>query len=453
MSLVPSPSWLNTGDNAWQLTSATLVGLMSVPGLVVLYGGIVKKKWAINSAFMAFYAFAVVLIVWMLWAYNMSFGKPWLNVGKLGAFIGHPGQITSAWNEEKQAIIPSAAGGMPPLGYGMATLVYFQFVFAAITPIILAGSVLGRMNFKAWMIFVPLWTTFVYTIGAYSLWGGGWLGSLGVVDYSGGYVIHLAAAASGFTAAAVIGPRLKRDREVFPPNSLLITLVGAGLLWLGWSGFNGGDPYFANADAGAAVLNTHVTTAVSLLVWLMLDVFTFGKPSVLGAVNGMIAGLVAITPAAGYINGLEAIILGIFSGALPWLTWNKLGKTKLFAKVDDTLGVIHTHGVAALIGGLGVGVMADPKMVEYLATGKDSAVSVTGWYFGNFHQLVLQFYGAAFIIVLNVVGTFILLKLIGLVVPLRMDDEMLAMGDEAAHGEEAYAIFADGARGVPVMGD
>ena len=152
----------------------------------------------------------------------------------------------------------------------MATLVYFQFVFAAITVIILAGSVLGRMSFMAWVIFCPVWMTLSYTVGAFSLWGGGWLASMGVVDFSGGYVIHLAAATSGFVAAAMVGPRLQQDREHFPPNSLLITLVGGGILWLGWNGFNGGDPYFANADAGAAVLNTNTATACAVLVWTLL---------------------------------------------------------------------------------------------------------------------------------------------------------------------------------------
>jgi Amt family ammonium transporter len=447
-------NWLDTGDNAWQLTAATLVGLMSIPGLALLYGGAVKKKWAINSAFMVFYAFSACLVVWVLWAYNMSFGKGWLVMPGTGGnfFLGHPCPTTSAYNLEKEAIIPSAAGGMPALGYGMATMVYFQFVFAAITPIILAGAILGRMSFKAWVIFVPCWTTFIYSVGAYSLWGGGWLGQMGVVDYSGGYVIHLASAFSGFTAAAVIGPRLARDRESFHPNSLLITLAGAGLLWLGWSGFNGGDPFTVNVDAGAAVLNTHTATAVALLVWVILDVFAYGKPSVLGAVNGMITGLVAITPAAGYVNGIGAIILGVFAAALPWMTWNWLGKTGIFRKVDDTLGVIHTHGVAALVGGIGTGILADPGMIEYFATGKDSAFSVTGWYYGNFHQVILQLYGAAFIIVYNVVGTFILLKVIGLFVKLRFDEETLLIGDDAVHGEEAYAIFADGQK-VPVMGD
>jgi Amt family ammonium transporter len=451
MALIPSPAWLDTGNNAWQMTSATLVGLMSVPGLAVLYGGAVKKKWAINSAFMVFYAFAAVLIVWVLWAYNMSFGPHWLHVGK-DWFLGTPEPTASAADLEKQAIIPDAAAGMPPLTFPMSTMVYFQFVFAAITVIILAGAILGRVSFKAWMIFVPLWMTFIYTIGAFSLWGGGWLGQLGVVDYSGGYVIHLTAAASGYTAAAVIGPRLARDRESFHPNSLLITLIGAGLLWLGWNGFNGGDPYFANMDSSAAVLNTNVATAAALLTWLAMDVMAFSLPSVLGAVNGMICGLVAITPAAGYINAYEAIILGIVAAFLPWLTWNKLGKMGFMRKVDDTLGVIHTHGVAALVGGIGTGILANPHMIEYMATGKDSAVNVTGWLYGNFHQVILQIYGAAFIVVVNVIGTFILLKLIGLVVPLRMDEEMLKMGDEAAHGEEAYAIYADGQK-VPVMGD
>jgi Amt family ammonium transporter len=445
-------NWLDTGDNAWQLTAATFVGIMSIPGLALLYGGAVKKKWAVNSAFMVFYAFSAVLMVWVLWAYNMSFGKPWFQVpGGLGAFIGHPNPTTSAYNMEKEAIIPSAASAMPALGYGQATMVYFQFVFAAITPIILLGAILGRVSFKAWMIFVPLWTTFIYSVGAYSLWGGGWLGSMGVVDYSGGYVIHLASACSGFTAAAIIGPRLARDRESFQPNNLLITLAGAGLLWLGWSGFNGGDPFTANADAGVGVLNTHTATAAALLTWVAMDVLAYGKPSVLGAVNGMITGLVAITPAAGYVNGTGAIILGVAAAALPWMTWNWLGKTKLFRKVDDVLGVIHTHGVAALVGGIGTGILADPNMIEWYGTNKD-AVSVTGAWYGNPHQVLLQIYGAAFIIVYNVIGTFILLKLIGLFVPLRMDDETLLIGDDAIHGEEAYAIFADGQK-IPVLGD
>jgi ammonium transporter, Amt family len=446
MALTPSPQWLDSGNNAWQLAAATFVGLQSIPGLTVLYGGIVKKKWAINSAFMSMYAFASVLVVWVLFDYNMAFGPGWLSLfGQ--TFLGTPGLATSAAFTLGQATVPEAASGMPALTFPMATLMYFQFVFAAITVIILAGSLLGRMNFTAWMIFCPVWMTLVYTVGAFCLWGGGWLAGLGVADFSGGYVIHLAAGTSGFVAAAVIGPRLQADRDNFPPNSLLITLVGAGILWIGWNGFNGGDPYFANADAGAAVLNTNTATAVGLLVWTLMDKMAYGKPSVLGAVNGMIAGLVAITPAAGYVDGWGAIIIGIAAGIIPWLSMNKLQKTRLMMKVDDTLSVFSTHGVAGLTGGLLVGILANPDMLMYIGTDKDApGVSITGLLYGDhsLSQLWLQAAGAAFIIVYNAIATYIILKVIGMIVPLRMDEATLKVGDDAVHGETAYAIGVEG---------
>src|ERR1700690_3191888 len=435
MALVPSPAWLDTGNNAWQLAAATFVGFQSIPGLMVLYGGVVKKKWAINSAFMSLYAFASVLVVWILFDYNMAFGPQWF------PFLGKPMLATSAAFTTGQAIVPAAAAGMPALTFPMATLIFFQFVFAAITLIILAGSVLGRMSFKAWVIFVSVWMTLVFTVGAFSLWGGGWLGSMGVADFSGGYVIHLAAGTSGFVAAAMVGPRLQADRDHFPPNSLLITLVGAGILWLGWNGFNGGDPYFANADAGAAVLNTNTATAVALLVWTLMDKMAYGKPSVIGAVNGMIAGLVAITPAAGYVDGWGAIIIGLCAGIIPWLAMNKLQKSSLMMKVDDTLSVFSTHGVAGLMGGLLVGILANPDMLQYIGTDKEApGINVTGWLYGNAPQLLLQVYGAAFIIVYNAIATFIILKVISFIVPLRMDEATLKVGDDAVHGETAYAI-------------
>jgi Amt family ammonium transporter len=444
MALVPSPQWLDTGDNAWQLAAATFVGLQSIPGLVVLYGGIVKKKWAINSAFMAMYAFASVLVVWVLFDYNMAFGHAWLSIAGQ-TFLGEPGLATSAAFTLGQATVPEAASGMPPMAFPMATLVYFQFVFAAITVIILAGSVLGRMSFAAWMIFCPVWMTLVYTVGAFSLWGGGWLAGLGVADFSGGYVIHLAAASSGFIAAWVVGPRLQADRDNFPPNSLLVTLIGAGILWIGWNGFNGGDPYFANADAGAAVLNTNTATAVALLVWTILDKMAYGKPSVLGAVNGMIAGLVAITPGAGYVDGWGAIAIGVVAGIVPWFSMNKLQKTSFMMKVDDTLSVFSTHGVAGLFGGLLVGIFANPDMLQYIGTDKEApGVSVTGMLYGNAGQLLTQAEGALFIIVYNVIATFIILKVIGFIVPLRMDEATLKVGDDAVHGETAYAIGTEG---------
>ena len=282
-------------------------------------------------------------------------------------------------------------------------------------------------------------------MGAFSLWGGGWLASMGVADFSGGYVIHLAAGTSGFVAAAMVGPRLLADREHFPPNSLLITLAGAGILWLGWNGFNGGDPYFANADAGAAVMNTNTATAVALLVWTLMDKMAYGKPSIIGAVNGMIAGLVAITPGAGYVDGWGAIIIGICAGIIPWFSMNKFQKTKLMMKVDDTLSVFSTHGIAGLMGGLLVGILANPDMLMYIGTEKDApGVSITGLLYGNPGQLLLQVEGAAFIIVYNVIATFIILKVISFITPLRMDEATLKVGDDAVHGETAYAIGTEG---------
>ncbi len=434
-----SVAWLNTGDNAWQLTAATIVGLQSVPGLVVLYGGVVKKKWAINSAFMSLYAFAAVLIAWLLWAYNMGFGPEWTS------FVGMPHPIAAMGDELKQALIPASN---TTAAFPMSTMVYFQFVFAAITLIIMAGALLGRMNFKAWMVFVPLWLTFSYTVGAFSLWGGGWLQTMGVIDYSGGYVIHLSAGIAGFVAAAMVGPRLARDRENFQPNNVLMMLVGAGILWLGWNGFNGGDPYAASRDAGVAVLNTNVATAMSLLVWTMMDIWYFKKPSVIGAVQGMITGLVAITPAAGVVSGYGALIIGIFSGLIPWISMNIAGKRlSLFRKIDDTLGVFHTHAMAGLLGGILTGILATKTGCAAFGLSNPG-----GGIDGNWHQVLLQLYGAGFIILLNVVVTYVLLKVISFFIPLRMSEEDMLIGDDAAHGEEAYALFGDGER-KPVLGD
>eukprot|EP00850_Spirogloea_muscicola_P025057 SM002098S06358 [mRNA] locus=s2098:332:1730:- [translate_table: standard] len=313
-----SEDYLDRGDNAWQLTAATFVGLQSIPGLMILYGGIVKKKWAVNSAFMVLYAFSAVLICWVGWGYKFAFGNQWFPLW------GKPGPAVGASYYMSQAYLPAAN---ITAAYPQATQIYFQFVFAAITLILIAGALLGRMNFLAWMLFVPLWFTFSYTIGAFSVWGGGFLFKWGVLDWAGGYV----------------GPRLARDRERFPPNNILLVLAGAGMLWLGWNGFNGGAPYAANAvrclfpllspghqcfefrthtsstkssrnAAGAdtrsttpltpqiaavAVLNTNIACAFSILTWTACDIFYFGKPSVIGAVQGLITGLVVITPGAG----------------------------------------------------------------------------------------------------------------------------------------------------------
>jgi Amt family ammonium transporter len=232
-------------------------------------------------------------------------------------------------------------------------------VFAAITLVIMAGGFLCRMNFLAWMVFVPLWLTLSYTVGAFSLWGGGFLAKMGVIDYSGGYVIHLSSGTAGFVGAYWIGPRLEKDRYENRPNNLLLVLVGAGILWIGWNGFNGGDPYAANADAGAAVLNTNICTAMSSLTWMLMDLVFHKKPAIIGLVQGMITGLVAITPAAGVVTGWGAIVIGLMSGSVPWVTMNIVGKRlAFFRNIDDCLGVFHTHAVAGFLGGFLVGLFA-----------------------------------------------------------------------------------------------
>ncbi|OQU85097.1 hypothetical protein SORBI_3004G173200 [Sorghum bicolor] len=315
-------------------------------------------------------------------------------------------------------------------------------MFASITVIILAGSLLARMNIKAWMAFVPLWITFSYTVSAFSLWGGGFLFQWGVIDYSGGYVIHLSSGIAGLTAAYWVGPRSASDRERFPPNNILLVLAGAGLLWLGWTGFNGGDPYAANIDSSMAVLNTHICASTSLLMWTLLDVFFFGKPSVIGAVQGMITGLVCITPGAGLVQGWAAIVMGILSGSIPWYTMMVLHKKWSFMqRIDDTLGVFHTHAVAGLLGGTTTGLFAEPVLCNLFLSIQESRGAFYGGDGGS--QFGKQIAGALFVIAWNIVITSIICVLIGLVLPLRISDEQLLIGDDAVHGEEAYAIWAE----------
>jgi len=425
-----TPPWLDTGDNAWQLTAASLVGLQSVPGLVIMYAGMMKRKWAINSAFMAFYAFAMTLVCWTIWVYNEAFGHQML------PFVGKPGPILNIDDEINQSVL-WAADGLAQ-NFPMSTMVYFQFVFAAITLVITAGAFLGRMNFLAWCLYVPLWLTFSYGVGAFSLWGGGFLWQMGVIDYSGGYVIHVSSGTAGWIGSYWIGPRTHKDRLDNRPNNVLIALAGAGILWIGWNGFNGGDPYAASTDAGAAVLNTNLCTAVSLLTWVLCDVIYFKKPSVIGACQGMITGLVAITPAAGVVAGWGAIILGLCSGSIPWLSMNIFARNNRFLHhFDDTLGVFHTHLVAGFIGGFLTGIFA--------TIDGNAAFGLTtpgGAIYRDGKQVWLQIVGFLFVFGWNLVWTSLIMLFIKYVcrIPLRMSEEQLAAGDELVHGEAAYAF-------------
>jgi len=374
--------------------------------------------------------------------------------------VGKPGQILNSVGEQGQAV--SAANTAVPFHFPTDSLAYFQFVFAAITPLLFLGSVLGRIKFSAWCLLVPLWSTFVYGIDAFLLWGGGYFAQEGAVDFSGGFVIHMSAGVSGFVAAWCLGPRLARDRQHALPNNLVMAAVGAGILWLGWNGFNGGDPYYAGADAAAAVVNTNLATACGVITWMAMDgwLSKARKPTFLGGVNGMICGLVGITPCAGFVNGWGAIAVGVIDTIIVWFAWNYLSKVRPFSKVDDALGVVYTHGIAGLFGGLMVGIFADPNMLELgcgtlntsgqvintsqtlyqTAHGGCTPFGVSGlMYTHSFHQLWEQTRAAIFVIFWSALVTFILMKLIGLVLHgTRYKDEILEIGDLAIHDEEAF---------------
>ncbi|KAJ4978535.1 hypothetical protein NE237_009315 [Protea cynaroides] len=375
------PGWLNKGDSAWQMTAATLVGLQSLPGLVILYGGIIKKKWAVNSAFMALYAFAAVLICWVLVCFRMAFGD------KLLSFWGKGAPALSQHHLVHQAAVPETAhhhynGSIEtPMNqpfYPMASLVYFQFTFAAIMLILIAGSVLACMNIKAWMAFVPLWLIFSYTVGAFSLWGGGFLYHWGVIDYSGAYWV---------------GPRMKSDRERFPPNNGLLMFARAGLHWM--EGCSRDDD-----------------------------------------------GLVCITPGAGVVQSWVARVMGILSGSIPWFTMMILHCPLLLQKSDDTLGVLHTHAVAGLLGGVLARLLAEPVLSNLILPETGSRGAFYGKRRGM--QLIKQVVAALFVIGWNVVSTKMILLAIHLFILLRMPEEELMIGDDAVRGEEAYALWGDG---------
>ncbi len=425
LNTYPTPSvppWLDTGSNAWMLTAATLVGLMSLPGLAIFYGGLAKKRFVLNTVFMIFYAYAAVLVVWLLFGYNLGFGPAGLKIGNYG-ILGVP---TPALDPAAMASQATVGPGGVTYNIPSATFIFFQFVFAAITPGLFVGAIIERMSFKAWMIFVPAWSALVYSPLSYWLFAGGWLNQLGAVDFSGGYVIHLSAGITAIAAALAVGPRLSSDRHSKPHNVTLV-FIGAGILWLGWNGFNGGDPYGATIDAAIAVLNTELAAAASVIAWMILDMRLNHKPSLIGATTAAVTGLVAITPAAGYVSGWGAFLIGIAAGILPWIALNKIMPR---FKLDDALGVFGAHGVAGLTGGLLTGILADPAVTQYVA-----ATPFAGALYGNAAELGWQALGALVVIVYAFVVSYGLLRLIGLLTPLRESDDKLRVGDLAIHGE------------------
>jgi Amt family ammonium transporter len=311
------------------------------------YAGIMPKQWAINSAGMVLYGFAIAVLCWGLWAYKVAFGEYML------PFAGRPGPVVTITTQLSQSSFPASSLSQD---VPLSSMVYYQFVFAAIAITIVLGGFLGRINWPAWMVFIPLWISFSYSIGAFSLWGGGFLFQMGVIDCSGGYVIHLSSGIAGFVGSWWIGPRYRVEEDSKPSN-LLFALTGASILWVGWNGCARGYPHSVSADTGLAIMNTNLCAAMSVLCWTIYDWMYFRNISILGAAQGLIAGLVAASSGAGVVAGWSAIFIGFLSSTLTWLSMILKPRT-IFKCVDDPVGVFHTRCVAALVGGFCTGIFA-----------------------------------------------------------------------------------------------
>ena len=406
---------LRSANNGFVLISAALV-LMMTPALALFYAGFVRSRNVLNTMVMSFAAMALVSVLWVLFGYSLAFSP---GSGPLAPFIGGWQWVgLSNW---------SAPYGDGQLSHG--AVAFFQLTFAIITPALISGAVVERMAFRAWIWFLLLWSTFIYLPLAHMVWApGGFLGAdgLGAIDFAGGLVVELASGIAAAVAAVVVGRRRSYPGHTAPPHNVPFILMGAGLLWFGWFGFNGGSGLVAGNLASLACLTTNTAGAAAALAWMVLENLQRGKPTAVGVATGAVAGLVAITPAAGYVSPLAAVLIGfaaavVCNGALQLK--NRLG-------LDDTLDVLPIHGVAGLLGTLLTGVFA---LRVLNPAGADGLIT------GRFDQLWIQIQAVGFTILWVGVGTYAVLKAIGAFVPLRLTDAQERQGaDIHAHGEEAY---------------
>ena len=395
---------MNAGDTAWMLTSTCLVLLMTVPGVALLYGGMVGKKNIISTITQTFMITCLVTLLWFIVGYSLSFSE-----GSFNTFVGGFSNLFL-----KGVGVDSLSGTIPE-----SVFVVFQLTFAIITAALICGAVAERMNFSALLIFIAIWILLVYAPICHMVWGGGLLASLGVLDFAGGTVVHINCGIAGLVAAIVLGERKQRSR----PHNLLLSLIGTSLLWVGWFGFNAGSAVAANGGAGMAMLVTQIATATAGLAWMFAE-WGFGKkPSLLGILSGAIAGLVAITPAAGFVGPVGAFFIGLIAGIVCYWASTKL-KNKL--GYDDSLDVFGIHGVGGTVGALLTGIFA-----------KEAIGGTAGLLEGNTGQLWLQFIGVAFTIVYTGVFTYVILKIVNLITPLRATVEEETQGlDLRQHGEQ-----------------
>jgi Amt family ammonium transporter len=396
------------------LTSAALVLMMTIPGLFLFYGGLVRRKNALGTIMHSFIIVAVITIQWALWGYTLAFGP---DIGGLIGSLDWFGLngVGPEPNADYAATIPHAA------------FMIYQMMFAIITPALITGAFAERVKFSAFLLFVILWATFIYDPLAHWVWGvKGWMREMGALDFAGGTVVHISSGASALVAAIMFGKRIGYGQEAMPPHNLPFSVIGAGLLWVGWFGFNAGSALAADGLATSAFVSTHIATAAATLAWLAMDWILRGKPTVLGAASGAVAGLVAITPGAGFVSPISAIWIGIGGGLLCSIacSWKpKLG-------YDDSLDVVGVHGVGGTWGALATGLFASKAINP---AGND------GLFFGNPGQLGIQLVAVLATLVLAIVGTFIILSLVKAVMGLRLADDEERIGlDLSQHNERAY---------------
>jgi ammonium transporter, Amt family len=407
---------INTGDTAWVLASSGLVMLMT-PALGFFYGGLVRRKNVLATIMHSFFILALISVQWMLWGYSLAFSTD--HGGIIGGleWFGLKG-VGGAPNPDYAPTIPASA------------FMIFQCMFAVITPALITGAFAERKRFKAFVVFSLAWATFVYAPVAHWVWGvGGWLRDYGALDFAGGTVVHITSGVSALVAAMMLGKRVGFGKEPMDPHNLTLTVLGAGLLWFGWFGFNAGSALAANGLAANSFVATNVAAAMGALTWMTVSWIRHGHPSVLGAAAGAVAGLVGITPAAGFVSPSSAILIGLGAGAFCCLAVDLLKST---LQVDDALDVFAVHGVGGIWGALATGIFADFSVNEY---GAD------GLLYGNPDQLVKQAVAVAVVVVFSAVATFAILKLVDLAIGLRVpeQDEVLGL-DSTQHGELAYQL-------------
>jgi len=414
LALAAETPTLNTANTAWLLTSSVLVLFMTIPGLALFYGGLVRTKNVLSVLMQCFAITCMVSIVWVLFAYSLAFGDGGAN----NAWIGGMAKALMAGIG-----VNTLKGDIPETVFAM-----FQMTFAIITPALVVGAFAERMKFSAMMLFSLLWLLVVYVPVCHWVWGDGWLQKMGVMDFAGGTVVHVNAGVAALVAALVLGRRKGFPETAMPPHNLTMTVIGACMLWVGWFGFNAGSALAANGTAGMTMLVTHIGAAAGSLTWMFCEWIRFGKPSVLGIVTGMVAGLGTITPASGFVGPLGALVIGVTAGLVCFVATNYMKRT---LRVDDSLDVFPVHGVGGIIGTLLTGIFAATTL-----GGVGFAEGVT---MGR--QVMTQLTGILVTAAWSGIVTFILLKLIDVMLGLRVTVEQETEGlDTVLHNETGYNL-------------